>query len=38
MRVLRSATIDCDERQAFDEDFRKLEERLKSANALGELD
>jgi hypothetical protein len=31
MRVLRGATIDCDERRIFDSDLRKLEERLKTA-------
>lgn len=35
MRVVRDSAVECDERKVFDEDLRKLEERLKSANALG---
>lgn len=34
MSVLRNAAIDCNEREVFDEDFRKLEERVKSADAI----
>jgi len=37
MGVLRTATIDCSERATFDEDLRKIEERLKAADAIGKL-
>ena len=38
MRLLRNVAMGCDERSNFDEDLRKIEERLKSAEALGKLD
>lgn len=37
MRVLRNAAVGRNESKVFDEDLRKLEERLKSANVKGKL-